>query len=106
MRAVLWSQAMKKLGIVGSMGPESTIAYYRSIIAAGRTRGSVRRTRSARASMRRRTDVFLTFHVEHKLNFFADPHDDGICRSATAIGNDPATALAYHQRPQGLSVGS
>src|SRR5712692_74599 len=30
---------MNKLGIMGGIGPESTIAYYRSIIAAGRERG-------------------------------------------------------------------
>ena len=40
-RAVLWSQSMKKLGMIGGLGPESTIAYYRSIIAAGRERGAV-----------------------------------------------------------------
>jgi len=33
---------MKKLGIVGGLGPESTIAYYRSIIAAGREPGPFR----------------------------------------------------------------
>lgn len=29
---------MKRLGIVGGIGPESTVVYYRSIVAAGRKR--------------------------------------------------------------------
>ena len=29
---------MKRLGIVGGIGPESTVVYYRSLIAAGRER--------------------------------------------------------------------
>jgi aspartate racemase len=31
---------MKKPGVIGGIGPESTIAYYRLIVAAGRQRGS------------------------------------------------------------------
>lgn len=33
---------MKRLGVIGGIGPESTVVYYRSLIAAGR--GRLRRT--------------------------------------------------------------